>query len=120
MHFGSSAYNYPSNVSVCVQVHLGEMATLLGYGRQSCRTAVISLNYGVFFHIINISFQIKCIFPEMVRDFSGTLYVLLFFIKLIVLNLYTFVPIFVQSVKRRLMADAGDQVSVYIRPFSSL
>ena len=36
--------------------------------------AVISLNYGVFFHIINISFEIKCFFPEMVRDFSGTLY----------------------------------------------
>ena len=40
-----------------VQVHLGEMATLLGYGGQSCRTAVISLNYGVFFQIINISFE---------------------------------------------------------------
>ena len=53
------------------------MVTLLGYGRQSCRTAVISLNYGVFFHIVNISFQIKCIFPEMVRDFSGTLYITL-------------------------------------------
>ena len=40
------------------QVHRGDMATLLGYGGQSCRTAVISLNYGVFFHIINISFDL--------------------------------------------------------------
>ena len=64
----------PSNDAACVQAHRGEMATLLGYGGQSCRTAMTSLNYGVFFHIINISFKIKCIFPEMVRDFSGTLY----------------------------------------------
>ena len=36
--------------------------------------AMISLNYDVFFYIINISFEIKCFFPEMVRDFSGTMY----------------------------------------------
>ena len=50
------------------------MATLLGYGGQSYQTAVISLNYGVLFHIINISFAIKCTFQKMVRDFSGSLY----------------------------------------------
>ena len=62
----------PSFVAACVQVHRG--AILLGYGRQSCRTAVISFNYGVFFRVINISFEIKCSFPEIVRNFSGTLY----------------------------------------------
>ena len=63
------------NLNETVQAHRGEMVTLLGCGGQSCRTAVISLNYGVFFHFINISLEIKCSFPEMVRDFSGTLYV---------------------------------------------
>ena len=43
-HFGSSAYNYPRNFAACVRVHRGEMATLLGYGGQLCRMAVISLN----------------------------------------------------------------------------
>ena len=36
------------NLNESVHVHRGEMVTLLGYGGQSCRTAVISLNYGVF------------------------------------------------------------------------
>ena len=71
-HF-STECNYSSNVAAFVQAHRGEMAALLGYGVQSCRTAVISLNYDVFYHIINNSFEIKCFFPEMVRDFSGTL-----------------------------------------------
>ena len=75
MHSGSGAYNYFSSVAACVQAHLGEMAILLGYGGQSCQTAVISLNYGVLFHIINISFAIKSSFPNMVRDFSGTIYI---------------------------------------------
>ena len=35
------------------------------------------------------------------------------------LNLYYYVPILFKVLKRRLMADAGDQVSVFLRPFSS-